>query len=327
MKLKQLRTFVYVIIALLFIVFVVSWVISSRSHGLIDFVSTVSGLSAFFVAILTAVTLYTTSTQIDLASKQLSEMEHERTTREQPLLTTTSELFEIEQPQLFYTPPEDKHKFLSRFSCSCSIINNSAYPAVSVDISATLTIPRGNGEDNNCYVLTSSARRINILDSKSESEEITIPFHTDNAGCIFESLRDTRASGLPQLQITLNYKNLCGAYYKSQKSFYIAPDEEDDKAIRHWHTSLTSAPVEYKEVLQRLSKMPKNSEWQTLFGNVKSAFSSDFDEPPILFLKCIEIPASFEIGSITKKEFEADVSSHRYGRYVHKAPSCTPTKD
>ena len=61
----------------------------------VDFIGALSGVSSFFVAVLTALYVYTTSKQIDVANKQLMEMKEVRVTNEQPLIMLKIDRFEI----------------------------------------------------------------------------------------------------------------------------------------------------------------------------------------------------------------------------------------
>lgn len=66
-----------------------------------DFIQSIAGTSSFFVAILTVIYVYTSTKQMDLMQRQLSEMTIERQSREQPIPSIENLTFLIQQPRFF----------------------------------------------------------------------------------------------------------------------------------------------------------------------------------------------------------------------------------
>ena len=81
-----------------------------------DLLTDLSGISSFVIAILTVFYVLTTSNQLDIMSKQLIEMKNSREFQNQPLPWLDKVRMEIEAPRLFYSPPEGKHSFKSRYN-------------------------------------------------------------------------------------------------------------------------------------------------------------------------------------------------------------------
>lgn len=316
MNSKRIKVVVFTIIIILFVVFVGALIFSLKDPT-INFFSTVSGLSSFFVALLTALYVYTTSKQIEVANEQLEEMRQERAMHEQPLLVLIDDQFQIERPRFFYSPPEDEYSFLSRYEFSGNVYNCSSYPAVGADISAEILVKK----DDRLYALKTVTRRLNII-QPNEKALFSVGFSGDDVTQLFESLRNSHADLLPRIRTTILYRNLCGGYFESIKYEYIVPFEDDIETLILWHSRIHSAYIEEQEHISILEKMPHNTEWNTHFNSVKDVFNSSLGDRDNIDLECIEIPEKFSLNSISKQQFDEKTKNHHFSHFVHKAADC-----
>lgn len=316
MNSKKIGVIVSAIIVLLFAVFSGALYFSLK-HPSINFVSIISGLSSFFVAILTALYVYTTSKQIEVANEQLEEMRQERAMQEQPLLTLVDDKFQIERPRFFYTPPEDEYCFLSRYKFSGNIYNCSSYPAIAADISAEILIPK----DEEICILETISRRLNVI-RPNEKASFFLSFSDDNATQLFESLRNARTDLLPRVRITILYRNLCGGYFESKKYEYIAPLDDDVETLILWHSRIHSAYIEEKDHISKLQQMSHNAAWKADFDSIKDVFNNSLGDRQNIKLKCIEIPEKFSLNNLSKQEFDETTKNHHFPHYVHRTNVC-----
>ena len=139
--------------------------------------------------------------------QQLEQMQKDQRMSEQPILDLTKLKFEIERPSFYYTPPEDKYSFLSRYRFSMQIHNVSNYPALFVDISAELLVE----ENEKQLCLGATSRRLNLIAANAVSDSVGIMFAGDESNRIMSALRSYATSGLPKVELTICYKSLSGA--------------------------------------------------------------------------------------------------------------------
>ena len=323
MKQRNIRIVLLVIFFALIGSFAIIACISTINED-IDFIATVSGISSFFVAILTVLYVYTTSKQIEVANEQLAEMKQDRIVHDQPLIEVKNEAFSIERPRFFYTPPEDKYSFQARYNFSLEIINSSQYAAVSVDVNARLLVR----ENDTYYALQSSTRRINILPSQRH-EKISFGFAGDEITRLFESLRALQTDFLPKIEIFIYYKNLSGGCFKSKKVGHLVPKEEIENDLKLWHSKINSAYIDEKENIILLTQMKKDRKmeaWNELFEKIKSTFDRQLGDEKKIVIEFLDIPEKFLLKSISNKEFEEEILTHGFPHYVHKLPNCKHVK-
>ena len=280
-----------------------------------SFVDTISAVSSFFVAILTVITVYTTSRQLDFMKQQLDQMEKDHRLSEQPVLDVVTPKFEIERPRFFHSPKD--YSFQSRYFFSLQINNLSAYPAVFADVSAELIVEEHNRE----IVLGAVSRRINVIAANATSNTIEIMFAGDGASRILAALRSAILSELPKLRLSVTYKSLSGANYLLEHTYLLDLREEDDQVnetLKNWHTTIVAAPIEQKDAIDKLKRISTKNEWDTLFEASKTAFDRKLAGGDSLFIDIIEIPEDFSIKCVSDDEFKEVMESHQYGRYIGK---------
>ena len=172
-----------------------------------SFVDTISAVSSFFVAILTVITVYTTSKQMDFMKQQLDQMRDEQRLSEQPVLDIVMKRFEVERPRFYRSPLG--YSFQSRYFFFLQINNLSAFPAIFADVSAELIVKKGKKEK----VFGAVSNRINVIAANTTSNELDIMFATDESCEILSALRSMSTSTLPKLRLVITYKSLSGANY------------------------------------------------------------------------------------------------------------------
>lgn len=318
MNSKKTGIIVTLSIVILFITFFVVLGLSIVSKDAdTDFIQIISGLSSFFVAILTSIYVYTTSKQIDVANAQLEEMKQERAMHEQPLLAIAKYQFEIERPNFFYTPPTDEYSFLSKYKFSASIQNCSNFSAIAVDIDVVVEIP---GKET-YYILKTVTKRINIIEPQAE-KTFSLDFVGDKTTKLFSALREPHASLLPQIAIIITYKNLCGGFFKTESKMHVIPTDENYQVQILWHSRINSVYIEEAERIEQLQNSAHDEKWEKIFNDIKLKFDSSLGGQDSLLLKCLEIPESFSLTVLTKEEYEAEVKEHHFPHYVHKSPDC-----
>lgn len=280
-----------------------------------SFVETIGAISSFFVAILTVIYVYTTSKQMDFMQQQLDQMQQEQRMSEQPILDLVSLEFKIERPKFYYTPPEDEYSYLARYFFSTQINNISNYPAVFVDLSAQLIVQENGSELH----LDTSSERLNVISATSVTDKVQIMFVGDNEHKIMSALRSYSAENLPKLKIVIYYKSLSGANYQLTHTYWLDLKKDNNESLdvlKNWHTTLASAPIEEKEILEQLKKAPMGKARNQVFELSKEIFDKKLIGNDALLLYMSEIPDGFSLESISDDEFNHAIESHGYGRYI-----------
>lgn len=277
-----------------------------------SFSDTISMISSFFVAILTVITVYTTSRQMDFMKQQLDQMRNDQRMSEQPVLDIINPQFEIERPRFFYSPKG--YTFQSRYFFKLQINNLSAYPAIFTDVSAELIVV----EDGEELVLGAVSRRLNVIAANTTSNVVEIMFAGDSNSKILSALRSLMTSSLPKLKLIITYKSLSGASYALEHVYWLdyRSDDDDGLILRNWHTAITVAPVEEKETIEALKKIPEGEKRDEVFESAKNAFDAKLAEGEALDVAMIEIPQKFVLKSITDEQFNEMMESHQYGKYI-----------
>lgn len=316
--LLSIKSWICAILVLL-ILSVVGAFIAALKIDNVSFLETLSGVSSFFVAILTALYVFTTSKQIDVANKQLEEMKNERATNELPLVVLKQDFFEIERPKFYYAPCDNEYSFQSRYMYGIKLINKSTFPALWIDISAELLIPKG--ED--LISLDSCQHRINLLSSLEESEEVSIMFVSDEKTELFTSLRERSAKDLPLIRLTIYYRNLCGGYFRTVEIRRITPSKEIETKIVEWQKQIITSQTVEKEALDYLSEeKEQNKNKQRIFKEIQTEFERNIKDKKNIRIETREIPTLYEFNVISKNEYLNCVEKYHYPQYVHKSPNC-----
>ena len=312
--------FILVIVSLALIIVFIGCLIYSYFNPEFSFGNTISSISSFFVAILTVITVYTTSRQLDFMQQQLDQMRDEQRLSEQPVLDVVNPEFKIERPRFFYSPKE--YIFQSRYFFSLQVNNLSSYPAIFTDISAELIVEQKNKE----IVSNAASRRLNVIAANATSNIISIMFVHDTASNILSALRSSTASALPKLRLIITYKSLSGANYMLEHTYLLDIKEETDDQgaiLKNWHTTIAAASIEEKETLEALKRAPTEEKQDELFALTKKIFDDKLIGGESLSVSTIEIPQKFVIKCVTDDEFNSIMDEHHYGKYIgNHLPEC-----
>ena len=312
MGIKKINT-ILVVVSLALIVVFVGCLVYSFFNTEFSFVDTISAVSSFFVAILTVITVYTTSRQMDFMKQQLDQMRDEQRMSEQPVLDVVSPNFKIERPRFYHSP--EGYSFQSRYFFSLKINNLSSYPAIFADVSAELIIEKEKKES----VLGAVSRRLNVIAANATSKMIEIMFAEDSSSRVLSALRSLTTSSLPKLKLIITYKSLSGASYVLEHTYLLDIREDEDEQgsiLKNWHTTITAAPVEEKETIEILRKLVGGEKRDQVFEQSQIVFHFKLAGGEALDIAMIEIPQKFALKSITDEQFNEIMETHQYGRYV-----------
>ncbi len=320
MKQKEhsfIRVIVFVIIVIMLVVFLWS-VYKAYTVPNFEFVACVSGVGTFLTAVLTALYVYTTTQQISIANKQLSEMKFERLSQEQPLVLVDSDTFTVHSPKMYFSPPENEYSFNSQFVYEGELKNESSFSAVSVDVSSEMLISTKKG----IRTLKSASNRIKVLPA---GQKTTFDFLFLGKGdiSIYDSLRQLQSEKLPIIKTTIVYRNLCGGFYSSENYSMVFPTMEEVKDLVAWQTAITSAEVASRETVEYLLSLNESDpNRDKLFHEIKEAFDNSTKKPSEIQLECVDQPLKFDIRAISKDEYEECVQQHGYSRRVRGHKDC-----
>ncbi len=254
-------------------------------------------------------------TTIRAMTKQLTEMEKSRILSSLPLPIINIKKCYIENPRLYYSPPDKKHQVLSRYFVEYNIENKSNYLVADINVTSLLNI-YNKGND---IVLSSAGKHISSLSSLEISPEKNnndFMFVRDDESCLFESLRSGK---LPELEVTIIYKNIIGSYFSVSQKFNIdVKNEESDELLKKWHSLISSFPINHKNDLAELKILKAKNlddKWELLFEEVKKKVSQS-TKGDSLDLNLREIPGTFSVNILTKDEFLSKIKSVYFGMHL-----------
>lgn len=287
-------------------------------------VNIVLSILSFILAAISVITVVINLIQnrklLEANARQLEEMREEHRLSSQPVLELEAGKFFLERPRLFYTPPEDSYDYISRYHYETTLKNVSQATAICIDICAELIVPIENQE----LRLSAASVRQNVLPYGERTSDIDIRFSQDNKAYLYEALRVTYAKELPRLKVKVVYKNTCGGYFLQENLYVLVPHDEDGVSIRNWHTNIISAPIEGKDALSALKRIPKGKDWEELFELSKRTFDLHLTDPEKarISIELREIPEKYNFRALEKTEYEKEISEHGYSKFVYKRPEC-----
>lgn len=285
-----------------------------------DPTSYIAAISTLSIAILTVVYVLTTSSQLRVMQEQLNEMKTARRLESQPLPILEITKVEIEQPRLFYTPPEDQHSFHTRLWIRFSIKNHSSFPAVNVVASAFVVLR--NNKDND--VVRCASERVDILAAGQEypsNSDIkpSFLFQDDRENQILSHLRCRSLADLPVLPIHLTFCNILGGCFILDFAVQLVPKKpEDDDILKRWHSLCTSFQVQYGDDIrhmQKLRKDKKDDEWSVAFDALKDKLKAETGENA-LEISWMALPGTFKVRSISSEDYQRDIKQTGFGHPV-----------
>lgn len=291
-------------------------------------VTSILSVMSFILTVISVITVIITLKQnkkiLELTEEQIKEMRKEHQLSVQPILELKNEIFYIERPRLFYSPPEDELSFLSRCFYEANIKNISSVTAICIDISRELIIEK----DGKSLSLNTVTERCNVLPYNEESDIIKICFTGDHKTYLYEALRERQANKLPKLQLTISFKNTCGGCFVCKKTNVLIPNDDDFDVLKSWHKEIIGGPIEEKETIEILKNSPKNQEWRKAFEACREIFDLELEYPEKqkINVQLNEIPEKYDFYTVNKEEYEKIASKYSYSRLIHKTPNCLSKK-
>lgn len=266
------------------------------------------------------ITLKQNSRQIKFNEEQLEEMRKEHQLSMQPVLMLENPVFQIERPRPFYSPPEKVFSIQSRYFFTINVRNVTKAVAAFVDAEAKLIV----GSPEKRLQKRDVAKRNNILTSE-DNTTISFMFIYDKDELVYNALREANYRHLPQVEITLYYKNTSGGCFKTSSIYTVVMDESNESEIKVWHTFLDSAGTRYKE---EIDKMRRSGDLKgDTFDSIKEKMNKTLGEVKTINVKCFEDIEEFRYSSINKEEYEKAKESFFYPRRIIGAPICCSFDD
>lgn len=322
MKPKKIYWLVYLIILLLFVTLIVTWRVSNRTNGVVGFISTLAGLSSFFVALLTAINLYIMTGQIDIANKQLEEMKLERTSRETPLIDIEAVCLEMEVPTMSFIPYNEEICFSSDSKLNLTLSNSTPFSAISVCVIAEIVICSMESVLDET-VINSQSTTIDILYANTKKDNVEISFNFEDSLRVLAALRTDytpskmQKESISEIRIHTYYKSLTGGYFKAQKKMHLCYQYELRDKIERWYTDLSCAEDNNRDMLDRIKSTEKYSlEWLQYYRECKIDFSKNYIADTSLKMSCKDYPGSFDMDIISQEIYENELEPYKYPGYI-----------
>ena len=258
-----------------------------------------------------------------VSEAQLAEMRASRQLLAQPVALPEVKSFEVQRPRLFYTPPEDKHSALSRYTVLVLLSNPSQHSAIAVNVRCFLQFgePRKVLGSTDHYIsLVGPGAQPNELGSQSD-----FLFSGDSDGLLFDSLRQRDPRKVPALLVIALFKNVVGAHFRLRRAFQLYAHGGQAESLQHWATRLAAFQVEYKSQLTDLRELRRKGQedkWEYLFEKLKNDFSGSVMGPETVALHAEAVPASFSLECISPEEFQREMSFASYPQIVGALYDC-----
>jgi hypothetical protein len=292
-----------------------------------DVFTSLSGLSSYFVAILTVLYVLVTSNQLDLMAKQLDEMKKGRELQNQPFPLINLIEMKLEKPRYYTLPFTRKRNAMSRYWIDIVVKNIGSSPAVCLQALAILTIP----SEKETIVYKSITGSIAALDEKSKSslneekskqrlskEDIlslrssfddngifSFLFLDDNNGMLLKSIVEGTYYTYSKLTIKILYKNVLGGCFELRNEYRMLAKSEStqNQTFENWSNQLILSDTNFHDELQELDLADDYSEWRKLLEQLDKKFKepligNDFEE-----LDIVPINGTFSIKPISEKEY------------------------
>jgi hypothetical protein len=326
---QSLKRF-FLLMAILLVVVAISLLVLAVYMPNFKAIENLAGFSTFVIAFLTVIYVYTTNRQLQVMSQQIDEMKLDRELQNQPLPWVESIAFECEKPRLYYSPPTDEHKVLSRYNCNIKLKNIGLCPAVSLNLIAEIYVKR----DSEPLCLKAAALYIDTLEEKevypsNEKTKDGFLFAEDNDAELLRRLLESDISNYPVLNLSIAYKNVIGASFVLNKVYFLYPSDDSIDDIKLWIKEITSFDVEFKETLHTLKKLHKSNsdKWDEIFDETKESINKKFDREA-LHLEPTSIPSAFRVIPISETEYTKLCSKVGYGFKIGPMHNeCLPKTD
>jgi hypothetical protein len=237
-------------------------------------------------------------------TSQLREMRASRELQSQPLCLPTLNALEIERPRFYFSLPDDQHSAQSRYRVAIGLQNPTQYPCVGITIIIHIEFDvdgakvRLNSTDEFLECVAPYA----VIGPGPTSPDFV--FSGDAAGRFFDALRRPDPKQVPQISVTIHYKNITGAHFEIQQWFYVCMHQDQSDIIGSWHTSIVGFDAKHKQQVTSLKAMKAKGDpaWQGLFDQVQFSFDQSLGtNGATVSVSCHPAAASFRIRQITNQ--------------------------
>lgn len=273
----------------------------------LDIISGFSIISALAMPILTCIYVSTCESQLEVMKKQLSEMELDSKLRELPYFIIKNIIFKIEKPKLFWSGPDNRIEYLSRFFIMFKIDNLSSFPAINVIANVRIK-SKHYGELKSC----DNALEF-IFNNETKSLEYMFP---ENTTYILNEIRNYNINDIPIIDINIYYQNIFGGCFRYKKEFKVYCPDDKEEILTKILTSISSFETKYLTQLTFLSSERNETKKHRLFdGLVKSIENNEPGlEDTILNVEQNSYDISLE--HIEKEEYVKAKNGSFFGRKI-----------
>lgn len=305
---KFIKRILIVVTFFLVVLSIASILIQFRNEDF-DVLMSIYVVSTFSIAVLTIAYVITSQNQLEVMKEQLTESKKSRQLTSQPLPTILPEKFRIEPPRFFYSPPEDRYSIQSRYYANYSIENKGNYPAVNIDISSLLILPKEEDKKQ-----TATANHISVLQDKSSYPTNDFMFVYDSKGDVIKSLLYDSVENFPLLVIFTHFKNMLGGCFRQSQVFRVMPKQNTDiEELKNWLALINSFELKYQTEIKKMKKLTpyKDEEWNNLFDFLKEEISKSVkeNEQELIY---IPLPGSYEVNYIEEVEYKKAIENIGY---------------
>lgn len=293
-----------------------------------NFIAYMASLST---VVMVLVYLLTTSQQLNAMQSQLTEMQLTRNLQTQPLPYPRITKSEIIAPNFWGFPQDEFGKmhlvYTLMFVGSIENLGNS--PAVSVDIFPRVVCIETRGAKQSDIVclqdltptkeemLERDWQRIECLPLRDlGAKEISCAFPDDHA--LVESFLSQRISQ-QQLQLTILYKNILGAGFRTDLAYAIDYPETESEKLKLLLKAMESAKIDFAEDLvqyETCRASGRTEKAEELSSKLRKDFPAKYKLENI-HLELELIPGSFSVKPITEKEYAEElakeIETHKRG--------------
>lgn len=296
-------------IFIVLIVIIISFTVIKCNYPSFDFITYISTVSSFFIAILTVLYVLTTSRQLGIMKLQLKQMEKESRFKNEPLPVLEKCILRLENPRFFYAPPFDEYSFFSRYFLHGDIYNLTEEPVICLVVKTKILV---KGEDNSTSELLAFEKNIEFLAGKEKTlnEAVSSMIVQDKKGILFEAIRERKEI---ICEIKLFYKNISGGCFIQKNCKQMIAEPEHIEVIKQWHTYIAMFFTKYKEELKILKsiKNKDREQWESIFSKIKKDIQEEIPSHPIQ-MELYSMPDEFEIKTIEEKDFLIELEKDDY---------------
>jgi len=307
-------------LTLMFLVLMTSMIFSiyyTISNDKFDTIAFISGVSAFVVAILTVMYVFTTTKQLSVMESQLSEMKNDRELQNQPLPWIIEVTLLLEKPRTYFYPFMEL-VVNTRYHAKVKLKNIGSSPAIGANVSALLIFPKEDGYDK----LDCPSHIIDLIEESPNSKDIekcesfNLTFAPDTEYKLLQALRNRNVKQYPVLIITVVYKNILGGCFATVNKYIMHPQKGyDEGLISNWHTQIVSIPVAYSSEIKLLNsdlREQNKEEWDKVYDKLKESVSNKLEGDDIL-LGSTSVPGAFSVETISMTEYDEDINESKHG--------------